>query len=126
MLDSDERPSAVAATRLFHATIPQYWDRTQLAGKEVARSIGIASWVAWDIYLFYGPDAEWTEAGLPAPAAVLGQAGGVIAMQDTLPAKGDQSRLPKFLRDRAVIAGTYAELPKLLAEVTERFRTTPR
>jgi hypothetical protein len=106
--------------------VAQFWDGKQLLGVEVARSLGVESWVAWDVYLFYGPDAEWTEAGIPPPDAALAQAGserggGVAAMKGTLPPRGDQSVLPARLRGRLVLAGDYAELPALLARVAARF-----
>lgn len=92
----------------------------------MASSTDIVSTDAWDVYLFYPPGAEWTDAGLPPPAAALGQSGnqhggGVIAALGTLPARGDQARLPDELRGRAVMAGDYTELPALLAKVARRF-----
>lgn len=127
MLDSDERPAAEKASRLLAgAGVEQFWDGRQKLGAEVARSLGLSPWIAWDIYLFYGPGAAWTDAGLPAPAAALAQAssdrgGGVVAAIGTLPARGDQSVLPDWLAGRAVLAGAYADLPVLLADVAGRF-----
>ncbi len=131
MLDSDERAAADEASTIFgEAGLRQFWDGNQLLGKEVARSVGVPRWVAWDVYLFYRAGAEWTEAGLPPPAAALAQAGnelggGVIAARGTLPARGDQAGLPALLEGRAVVAGPYSELPVLLSEVARRFSTTP-
>ena len=131
MLDSDERPAADEASAMFaDSAVPQFWDGTQLLGKEVARSVGVPEWVAWDVYLFYGPGAEWTDAGLPPPAAALAQSGterggGVIAANGTLPPRGDQELLPPMLRERAVMVGAYAELPELLSQVARRFSTVP-
>lgn len=123
MLDSDERPAAARASEMFEpAGVPQLWDGAQRLGKEVGRSVGAAPWIAWDIYLFYDEGAEWTAAGLPRPAAVLGQAGGkVVAGIGTLPPRGDQSALPEWLKGRAVVVGAHADLPRLLAEVAGRF-----
>jgi hypothetical protein len=127
MLDSDERGAAGEASALFgHAGLPQFWDGEQLLGVEVARSVGAPKWVAWDVYLFYRPGVEWTEAGLPPPAAALAQAsnergGGVIAVRGTLPPRGDQAGVPEHLAGRAVMAGSYAELAPLLSEVAARF-----
>jgi hypothetical protein len=127
MLDSDERGAADRSSALFRGGgVAQFWDGEQLLGVEVARSLGMGSWVAWDIYLFYGPEAQWTDAGLPPPAAALAQAGsdrggGVAAMKGTLPPRGDQSVLPETLRGRLVLAGDHAELPALLARVAARF-----
>ena len=131
MLDSDERAAADKVSAMFaDGGVPQFWDARQLLGVEVARSLGVPQWVAWDVYLFYGSDAEWTEVGLPPPAAALAQAGsdrggGVVAARGTLPPRGDQSRLPDMLRNRAVVAGAYADLPALLAQVARRFAADP-
>jgi len=127
MLDSDERAAVDDASALFRdAGLPQFWDGEQRLGVEVARSVGAPGWVAWDVYLFYRPGAEWTDAGLPPPAAALAQAsngrgGGVIAATGTLPPRGDQAGVPDRLAGRAVMAGTYAELAPLLARVAARF-----
>lgn len=131
MLDSDELPAAIEVSPMFDpAGLPQFWDGSQLLGKEVGRSVGAPSWVAWDVYLFYGPDAEWSDAGLPPPAAALAQAGngtggGVVAAIGTLPPRGDQSGLPAVLQGRAVMAGTYGELSALLSKVARAFVATP-
>ena len=63
MVDGDDRPAAEDMTATFgDKAIPQFWDGELLLGKEVSRSIGIEpERAAWDIYLFYPPDAEWTE-----------------------------------------------------------------
>jgi hypothetical protein len=79
MLDADELPSALTASAAFRdVAVPQFWDGGKLLGNEVARSLGAGGWTAWDIYLFYPPGAEWTDAGIPAPEATLAQAGGVL------------------------------------------------
>jgi len=120
MLDSDERDSAVAMTSLFaDRPIPQFWDGERLLGKEVSRSLGVdAQHASWDIYLFYPPGAEWTDAGLPAPAKVIAQAMGVvIGGNGTLPPKGDQADLPKWAAGRAVVVGQQSELGDLLTAI---------
>jgi hypothetical protein len=117
---------------MFHGNgVPQFWDGTQILGREVARSLGEGRPVAWDVYLFFGPETRWSGPDLPTPAAVLLQAGfsgggGVIASRGTLPPRGDQSALPESVRARAVIAGSYADLPELLATVTARFARRQR
>lgn len=127
MLDSDERPAADGASAMFQpAGVAQFWDGDQRLGKEIGRLAGAPDWVAWDVYLFYGPDAQWSDAGLPPPDAALAQTGsarggGVVATPGTLPARGDQSLVPERLRGRVVLAGDYAELPELLGEVARRF-----
>src|SRR2546428_6185621 len=123
MLGGDELPSAIAASETFaDRPIPQLWDGSQLLGKAIARSLGTPEWTAWDIYLFYAPDATWTEQGPPPPEAMLAQAfGSVVGSPGTLPAVGDQSGLPAKLRDRVVIVGEQAELAALLGRVANQF-----
>jgi hypothetical protein len=127
MLDSDERPAAEAMTSRFaDKPIPQLWDGERLLGKEVSRSLGLDR-IAWDIYLFYPPGAEWTDAGIPPPAKVLAQwLGGVIATKGTLPPKGDQSPVPKAYADRVDIVGDPAELAALLTAVAVPFAEQAR
>jgi hypothetical protein len=123
MLDSDERSSAEATTSMFaDKPIPQFWDGEKLLGKEVSRSLSIEDRIAWDIYLFYPPGAEWTDAGLPPAAKVLAQwLGGVVATKGTLPPKGDQTPLPKSYADRVDVVGAPSELAALLTAVAVPF-----
>jgi hypothetical protein len=44
-----------------------YYDQNQIVGKEIANRIGWGGHVAWDIYLFYEPHADWNEIA-PKPA----------------------------------------------------------
>jgi hypothetical protein len=123
MLDADELPDADEASARFRGlAVPQFWDGSKRLGKEVGRSIGAPEWTAWDVYLFYPPGAEWTDAGLPPPEAALAQAAGVVVgTKGTLPAAGDQSRLPKRMVGRADVVGEQANLEALLAAVAGPF-----
>jgi hypothetical protein len=123
MLDADELPAADGASARFRGlVVPQFWDGSKKLGKEVGRSVGAEDWTAWDVYLFYPPGAEWTDAGLPAPEAALAQAGGVVVgTKGTLAPVGDQSRLPKRMRGRANVVGEQANLEALLSQVAEPF-----
>jgi len=124
MLDSDERPAAEAMTSTFaDKPIPQFWDGEKLLGKEVSRSLGIdPTHASWDIYLFYPPDAEWTDAGLPPPDKVIVQAMGVvIGAKGTLPPKGDQSRVPVWVQGKADVVGEQSELGALLTAIVVPF-----
>ncbi len=124
MLDSDERPAAEEMTSTYaDKRIPQFWDGERLLGKEVSRSLGVdATHASWDIYLFYPPDAEWNDAGLPPPAKVIVQAMGVvIGAKGTLPPKGDQSRVPEWARGRADVVGEQPELGALLMAIAVPF-----
>jgi hypothetical protein len=124
MLDSDDRDSAVEMTATFaDKPVPQFWDGERLLGKEVSRSLGVdATHASWDIYLFYPPGAEWTDAGLPPPAKVIAQAMGVvIGGKGTLPPKGDQSELPTWAEGRADVVGEQPELGQLLTAIVVPF-----
>lgn len=124
MLDSDDRDSAVEMTSTFaDKPIPQFWDGERLLGKEVSRSLGVdATHASWDIYLFYPPEAEWTDAGLPPPSKVIAQAMGVvIGGKGTLLPKGDQSELPKWAEGRADVVGEQHELGQLLTAIVVAF-----
>jgi hypothetical protein len=124
MLESDDRPSAADMTSTYaDKPIPQFWDGERLLGREVSRSLGIdPSKVSWDIYLFYPPDAEWTDAGLPPPEKMIVQAMGVvIGAKGSLPPKGDQSLLPKWAEGRADVVGEQAELGALLTSIVVPF-----
>ena len=124
MLDSDDRDAAIAMTAMFaDKPVPQFWDGEHLLGKEVSRSMGVdASRPAWDIYLLYPRDAEWSDAGLPPPAKVIAQAGGVvIGAKGTLPPKGDQAELPTWAEGRADVVGQQSELGLLLTAIVQPF-----
>ncbi len=38
-----------------------YYDQDQIVGKEIANRIGWDEHIAWDIYLFYEPHADWNK-----------------------------------------------------------------
>ena len=124
MLDADDRPSAEDMTSTYaDKPVPQFWDGERLLGKEVSRSLGVdAKHASWDIYLFYPPDAEWTDTGLPPPEKVIVQAMGVvIGAKGTLPPKGDQTRIPKWAEGRADVVGEQSELSELLTSIIVPF-----
>jgi hypothetical protein len=123
MIDGDGLSAASKASERFRGLpIPQFWDSQQKLGKEVARSIGAPEWTAWDIYLFYPPGAEWTDRGLPAPAAALAQLDGVVVgTKGTLPPLADQSRLSKRMSGKVDVVGEQSNLEALLTQVAEPF-----
>ena len=43
-----------------------FHDSNHRAGRTIAASLGAEGSIAWDVYLFYGRDAEWKD-GLPQP-----------------------------------------------------------
>jgi len=118
MLPGDDRAAADAASSAFGA--PQFWDGDHALCTEVARSLGIDGWIAWDVYLWYPPGARWDDH-LPAPSVGLAQAKGVvIATKGALPAAGDAEALPERWRDRADVVGEQADIQQLLARAAQR------
>ena len=123
MLAGDKLAAAREAARTFEDTsVVQYWDGAQLLGLDVAHTLGVdALGPAWDVYLFFPPDARWDDH-VPAPAAALAQvAGVVVASKGVLPAHGEASKLPEVLRGRVDVVGEQPELAELLAAVAKRF-----
>jgi hypothetical protein len=101
MLPSDDRAAADQAAALFAgAAVTQLWDAEQRLGLEVARSFGVADRPAWDVYLFYRPGAEWTDAGLPRADRAIAQ-----------------SRMAGWGRGLVDVVGDQRELGALLARI---------
>ncbi len=123
MLDSDDRAAAEEMSATYaDVPVPQFWDGAKLLGWEVSRSFGTTERAAWDIYLFYPPDAEWTDAGLPPAEKMIAQArGGVIGLKGTLPPKGDQANVPEWGKGMIDIVGQPQELAALLTEIAVPF-----
>lgn len=69
MLTADGRPAAQAAATIFEPfpEVVQFHDPNRLAGAAVASALGAPGRIAWDMYLFYGPEARF-EAEIPPPA----------------------------------------------------------
>ena len=120
MLDSDERPAADEISAMFaDVPVPQFWDGNKLLGLEVSRSFGIEpDRAAWDIYLWYPPGAEWTDAGLPrAEKAIAQSMGVVIGVKGSLPPKGDQSDVPEWGKGYVDVVGEQPKLGELISEI---------
>lgn len=120
MLDSDERESADAISTMFgDVPVPQFWDGGQRLGLEVSRSFKFnEDRAAWDVYLFYPPGAEWTDAGLPRAEKAIAQAAGVIiGPKGTLPPSGDQSRIPDWGDGYVDVVGEQSELSAILTKI---------
>jgi hypothetical protein len=120
MLDADERTEVPSASRNVGVS-PQYFDGEMQFGRVFAASIGLSRPV-YDIYAFYGPDAEWTTTP-PKPAFVIGKLGGVVvATPGLLPALPDQSRLQRDLRGHLeVVAATQPEGDVMLERLALEF-----
>jgi hypothetical protein len=75
MLEGDTEAAAQGAadTILADPRVRHLYDPERHAGRAIARHLGAEQdQVAWDIYLFYEPGAEWREAP-PTPAAWMHQ-----------------------------------------------------
>lgn len=57
-------PSAASLLRDHRAR--HYWDPSMSAGRAVSASLSLPR-PAWDVWILYGPDAAWTDEGLPEP-----------------------------------------------------------
>lgn len=119
MLDSDDRAAAEKMSAIYaDVAVPQFWDGEKRFGREVSKSFGMTDRAAWDIYLFYPPGAEWTDAGLPPAEKAIAQArGGVIGIKGTLPPKGDQVNVPEWGKGLVDVVGQPEELAALLSEI---------
>lgn len=61
-LPRDSEQTAKKAAEIFtDHRVCHFYDQDQIAGKEIANSIGWDGHVAWDIYLFYEPSADWND-----------------------------------------------------------------
>lgn len=61
----DDRDQLVKAT-MHLPSATHFVDEQRLVGRAVAEAVLDADAVAWDAYLFYGPDATWDDLGEPA------------------------------------------------------------
>jgi hypothetical protein len=68
MLPLDNRATArVRAQTMQDPRVRHFSDPRKRVGRAIAQSLGGRNKVAWDIYLFYAPGAEWE--GAPPPPA---------------------------------------------------------
>lgn len=68
MLKSDDRDNAFKAASLFKdASIIQYFDAENMFGDVVARRLSPKGLKAWDIYMFFDKEDEWTGSMPPRP-----------------------------------------------------------
>lgn len=62
ILDSDSLEAAIPSIQvLCDKRIQHFYDQDQIVGREVANSVGWAGNVAWDIYLFFEPNVDWSD-----------------------------------------------------------------
>lgn len=67
------------ATRLVpDARATHYWDPNEVLGAEYGRLLPTPG-AAWDVYLLFGPQAQWPASGVPKPVFWMQQLSGVTA-----------------------------------------------
>ena len=67
MLPEDRVADVIAlAGEMTDPRIRWFHDPKRRAGRAIAASLGAAGHVAWDVYLYFDPDAEWKDKP-PAP-----------------------------------------------------------
>jgi len=77
ILDSDgETTVGRASTRLPDSRVTRYWDGKGELVKSFARVLALGERPAWDVYMLYGPEAEW-KSDPPMPDSWMHQLRGV-------------------------------------------------
>jgi hypothetical protein len=75
-IGGDDYAAAVRSLgKIEDARARHYWDGAQELGDAFSPVLGLRARMAWDVYLLYGPDAEWKD-GPSAPASWLHQLSG--------------------------------------------------
>jgi hypothetical protein len=68
-----------AAALLHNPHVKHYWSGSGDFGRLLADSVDLKGnkgrVYAWDVWLIYGPDAVWSDAGLPRPILLMQQLG---------------------------------------------------
>lgn len=64
VLATDDSDQLVKATMHMPEAV-HFLDRDRLVGRAVATAVCATDAVAWDTYLFYGPDPSWSDLGQP-------------------------------------------------------------
>lgn len=66
-----------AAALLHNPHVYHYWNADGGFGQLLGRAVGLKRdnqpVYAWDVWLIYGPEAEWTDAGPPVPLRLMHQ-----------------------------------------------------
>lgn len=68
---------APAARLLENPHVRNYWNASGDFGRALAKAVQLKNdketVYAWDVWLLYGPEAEWTEASIPQPELLMHQ-----------------------------------------------------
>lgn len=66
-----------AAALLHNPHVHHYWNASGGFGRLLGQAVGLRRdgrpVYAWDVWMIYGPEAEWTEAGPPVPLRLMYQ-----------------------------------------------------
>jgi len=66
-----------AARLLENPQVRNYWNASGEFGRALARAVQLKNdketVYAWDVWLLYGPDAEWTDTAIPQPELLMHQ-----------------------------------------------------
>lgn len=98
---------APATQLLQNPNVTHYWNASGAFGRELAKAVGLtrgdALVYAWDVWLIYGPEAVWGNAGPPQPRYLMQQ---LRALQGS--AKFPRLDSEEFARE---VHGLLAALP---------------
>lgn len=121
MLDAEEISEVPSVSRNVGVS-PQYFDGSMKIGYGLGRDAGLRNESVWDAFLFYPAGVKSNEHGLPFPATMIAQQGGVVVgTPGTLPPVPDQSRMPRELRGKVEVVGEQANFEDLLRRAAEGF-----
>ena len=73
MLAGDANPEV--ADLLVDDPAQHFWDGDRRLGRDVARTLGEDGSTAWDVFLVYGPDANWGDEPDAAGTPVISESG---------------------------------------------------
>lgn len=66
-----------AARLLQNPYVRNYWNESGEFGRALAKAVQLKNdketVYAWDVWLLYGPEAEWTDTGIPKPELLMHQ-----------------------------------------------------
>ena len=80
----NERAARKATILLPSYRVRNYWVGSQDLGKSFNAGIGLASGVAWDVYLVYLPGRVWDGATPPVPDDFMHQLGDQLPVEKNL------------------------------------------
>lgn len=77
VIGAQAKDIAPAAKLLRNAHVRHYWSSSGEFGRALAKAVQLRNdkevVYAWDVWLLYGPDAEWTGTGPPQPQLLMHQ-----------------------------------------------------